>query len=165
MCVLAPVAFLLVLISLVNMVCEVDLPSVSLYFSDYEVIEPQAFGFPPESVAPAFRWSVRTTKERKQARKRRPSSRCRRGRQRRRCLCASGTKLRHRQKERQNNKKRRGLARLESEGRRSTRWRSMKSSPSSAFSFQKKRFAKGWKNGHLEEIEKTLCAPSSTSRL
>ena len=41
LCVLASVPLVAFLISLVSMVCEVDLPSVSVSVSDNEIVEPQ----------------------------------------------------------------------------------------------------------------------------
>ena len=96
---------MLVLISLVDMVCEVESFSVSVL--DCE-IDATVFLF-PENVSQPLRWIVNSTRKRKQAWRQRFSRRCPRERQWTRCLSVSGTELHHREKERHNNNKQHGL--------------------------------------------------------
>ena len=77
-CVLASDLLVLVLLPVVNLVSEVDLSSVSVF--DCEIVEPQTVSS-PESVAPLFRWSVKSARKRKQAWRQCFSSRCPRERQ------------------------------------------------------------------------------------
>ena len=56
-CVLASVPIVTHLFSAVNVVCDVDLSTVSV--PDGETVEPQTFSLLPESVPPVLRWSVR----------------------------------------------------------------------------------------------------------
>ena len=65
---------------------------------------------PPEAERGMELWNKNSTRNRKQAWRQRPSSRCPRERQLRRCLGDSGTEHHHRQKERHYNNERRGLA-------------------------------------------------------
>ena len=79
MCVLASALVVTDLFSPANVVRDVDVSSVSV--SDFEMVEPQTFFLSPESVTPAFRWSVNSARTRRQTWRRSLSSRYPRERQ------------------------------------------------------------------------------------
>ena len=79
MCVPASALVVTDLLSPANVVRDVDSSWFSV--SDFEMVEPQTFFLSPESVTPAFRWSVNSARTRRQTWRRSLSGRYPRERQ------------------------------------------------------------------------------------